>query len=180
MKKYLIVLALAFVTAGAYSQIRGGQGFRNWHQDRFYTGGSFSLRFGSITVFDVSPMLGYDLTEWLSAGIGGTYLYYRQAPSLGMEFKTNIFGARLFSRAIIYKGVYLWMEYEMLNMEEKYFIAWTSEKRFWVDNIYVGGGYRSQLGERSYGFFHLLFNIAESQYSPYDVIVPRAGIEIRL
>ena len=45
--------------------------------DKLVYGGSFGLQFGSLTLVDVSPVIGYRITEKLEAGLGFTYKYYK-------------------------------------------------------------------------------------------------------
>ena len=47
-------------------------------KDRIYFGGNLGLQFGNQTYIDISPLIGYKVTEKFSAGFGVTYIYYKQ------------------------------------------------------------------------------------------------------
>src|SRR5688572_11858407 len=67
--------------------------------DRLFFGGNFGLQFGSYTYVDISPMVGYKITERLAAGVGATYIYYSVDDHVyNLNYKTHIYGGSIFSR----------------------------------------------------------------------------------
>ena len=68
--------------------------------DRFYTGGNVSFQVANnILLLDVSPIIGYEITENFSSGLGLKYTYIRfngNPPS-----STSIYGPSVFSRYLI-------------------------------------------------------------------------------
>ena len=147
---------------------------RKRFSERIFFGGNIGLQFGTVTFIDISPLVGYQLTEKFSAGIGATYQFYRYRDRFN-DFSTNIYGGRVFSKYNILENIFAHAEYEVLNLE-----AFDLEKRLNVTSILLGGGYRQRLGGRTYLNLLVLWNINESAYSPYRNPIIRGGISIGL
>jgi hypothetical protein len=146
---------------------------------KYYTGANLSLQFGNSSFVDFSPLVGYRITETFSVGVGGTYQYlsYRVYSSSGnaSRFSTNTYGARIFSRLVIYKNVFVHGEYENLNVDV--YNSLTGQlNREWVPGLLFGGGFMQQAGERVAYNLTILYNFKDSVKSPYgSPLVFRAG-----
>ena len=154
-----------------------------YKSDRFFTGGGFGLQIGTVTIIDVSPHIGYYLTDNFALGIGGTYQYYRYKDSYyKINYSTDIFGGRLFARYNIIEEIFAHAEYEYLNYEAAlidplgYFTGDT--KRVSVDNVLVGGGYRQNVGGNSWATISVLWNVNETVYTLYSNPIIRMGVDI--
>lgn len=151
--------------------------------DRLYFGGYLWARFSNFeTRVEVSPQMGYHVTERLDAGVGGKYMYYyynSELPGTG-RYSSHIFGGSVFTSYTVIQNMnkilplnlngrlVVHLEYEGLSMPNQVDI--TSERsgsRFWSHNYFVGGGLRQQLGKRAFISFLLLYNLNEKSYSPY-------------
>jgi hypothetical protein len=142
--------------------------------ERIYFGGNFGIQFGTVTLINVSPAVGYRITNRFSAGPGITYMYYRENFA-GFVYQTSIYGGRLFARYDILENVFLHSEYEILNLDR-----FDLKERINVTNILVGGGYRQHLGGRTYLHLLSLWNINDSVDSPYQNPIIRMGVNIGL
>lgn len=127
-------------------------------RERLFFGGELGLQFGTITFINISPLIGYKITERLSAGLGPKYLYYRDK---FFAYSTSMYGGRVFVRYNITPAIFAHAEYEVLNLET-YF-----KRRENVESIFVGGGFRQRIGQKSFMALTALWNINESVYSPY-------------
>ncbi|HET6245711.1 MAG: hypothetical protein H0V01_04175 [Bacteroidetes bacterium] len=168
--QFILTIMLLQTALDAFSQERPvkEQSFK----ERLFFGGNFGLQFGNETVIDLSPLVGYRLTDKLSAGAGITYMYYRlRVPSV--DFSTNIYGGRLFGRYFFLDNLFGHVEYEILNLEV---FDIGNVRRVEVTNILVGGGYRQHLGGRTFINILALWNINQSEYSPYRNPIIRMGI----
>src|SRR6185369_4201295 len=59
--------------------------------DKIYIGGNFGLEFGTRTIINVSPQIGYRLTDKFVPGIGLTYIYYNyRYPGSSSRYETSI------------------------------------------------------------------------------------------
>lgn len=136
--------------------------------DRVFTGGGIGLQFGSQTFVNVSPILGYRLTEKFSAGISITYLYYKyKDPNPAYSYSTNTYGGSVFSRYFILENLFAHVEYELLRLEVRDVVSRPLGSKD-ITSVLVGGGYRQMLGERSSLNLMILYNLNESSYSPYQ------------
>lgn len=148
-------------------------------RDRLFFGGNFSLSVGTVTLIEVSPLVGYRLTPRWSAGIGIKYEYYKSSyqnfGSYATEnYSTSIYGTNVFTNYVFFKnflseGLSLMaqVEDETLSLEKKYFKDYYSSGRFVLNSVFAGGGIRQRIGRRSSINILLLFNLNETQNSPY-------------
>lgn len=137
--------------------------------DRVFTGGDLGLQFGTVTLVNLSPLVGYMLTDELAIGTGITYQYYSNR---NYNFSTSIYGGSLFTRYYFDDNLFGHGEYEMLNVE-----AFDGlHERVNVTSFLVGAGYNQPLGERSAITLLVLWNFTPSYYWPYSNPVIRGGI----
>lgn len=151
---------------------------RDGFWDRFYTGGGIGLQFGSQTFINISPLLGYRLTEKFSAGVSVTYLYYKyKAQNPAYSYSSNTYGGSVFSRYLILENLFAHVEYELLRLDVRDNVSRLLGTKDIV-SVLVGGGYRQMLGERSSINLMLLYNLNESTYSPYQNPIIRLSFGI--
>jgi hypothetical protein len=149
---------------------------------KFFFGGNFNLMFGTITSINVSPLAGYRVTPRFSAGAGVTYEYYREKISPSDIFQASMYGARAFLSYDVIPDInkliglpmqgalMAYSEYEILN---QYYSQ--SESRSWLNNVYVGGGWKIPVGGRAAIQLLLLYNLNETLDSPYSNPLFRFG-----
>ena len=147
---------------------------------RVFTGGNLGLQFGNLTYIDVSPLVGYRITDRIHAGIGVTYIYYKYKDDF-LQFETSVYGGRIFGRYYFLENLFGHTEYELLNLEIPQEILSTGEvvlDRDFITSVFAGGGYAQELGPNTALVLMLLFNLTEEQYSPYENPVIRIGINV--
>lgn len=143
--------------------------------NRLFFGGNLGLAFGSITFVNVSPIIGYRITETFGAGLGPSYSYYRDNRDRNFVFETNTYGGRVFAQQRITDQLLAYAEYELLNMEVPD-LLFRKLVRTNISSLFVGGGYGTPLGNaRSSAFVLVLFNVLESEYQVYQNPVIRGG-----
>jgi len=151
---------------------------------KWYTGGGLGLQLGDATMIEFSPLIGYRFTKNIAAGMGFTYQYFRSKDYLtGLVFKTNVYGGSIFARYCFLENFIIHSEFERLSLESLYFDPFNiyTTERFWEENLLVGGSYRSAIGERSYMYIMLLYNLNDNINNHYgSPIVFKTGIEIGL
>lgn len=152
---------------------------RSPFKERFYFGGNLGLQFGSATYIDISPLVGYRITEKFSAGLGATYIYYNiKETAYNYGYETSIYGGRVFARYHFMENLFAHAETEVLNMDVPEIITGTNQYTLVRDNIVSvlgGGGYAQPIGARSALIVMLLWNFTEDQYSPYENPIFRVG-----
>jgi len=197
-KLFLLLLLWPFL----FNQSASAQGeldhADSW-TDRFFFGGNIGMQFGSMTLFDISPLVGYRLTNNIAVGVGVTYKYFRYKDfysiTLGgqtryYDYKANILGGSLFSRYYLtsesydfMNNIFLHAEYEYLDFShDAYYlnslgtdVEVVKENRG-ISSVFVGGGLRQPLAKKLYLELMVLWNLNESIYSPYENPIIRIGI----
>jgi len=169
--KLLILLLLAsLLSAVTNAQEEPKPKFK----DRLFTGGGLGLQFGTVTLVNISPILGYRFNERLSSGVGITYIYlnYRD-----YDYSTSIYGGNIFTRFNIVEQIFLHSEFEILNLD-----AYVDNefKRVNASGFLVGGGYRALIGGKSFMTLMLLWDLIEDRNYPYRNPIIRGGIAIGL
>jgi len=146
-------------------------------KNKLYTGGNFGVQFGTITLIDISPLIGYNFTDRFSAGTGLTYQYYKDS---NYDFKINVFGGRVFLRYFVFDNIFFHSELEYLRYNYNVnYSAWGVDKVD-ITNFLIGGGYRQWLGGNLYANLIILWNLNESEYSLYNNPIIRIGINAGL
>jgi hypothetical protein len=152
------------------------------HKPYLFWGGALWAGFGTYTYVDVNVMFGSQLTDRLNLGVIGKYQYHKDKRALGGTFETSIYGGSVFSQYAIIKdfrelfkikdqsGIIAHVEYEFLNTEYNYLyfnVADPERGRYWLNNVFIGGGYFQHMGEKSKTFIIFLWNVTESGDNPY-------------
>ena len=140
----------------------------------FYTGGNIGAQFGTVTFVNLSPILGYKITDELSIAAGPIY-YYLNYNSGAYSQPFSAYGARIFSRYFVYNDFFVQAEYETLNAKWDY-----SKGRFFVPSFFAGLGYRQRISDNISLNFMVMWNFLQGPYSPYQNPVIRGGINIGL
>ena len=160
----------------------------NSFMDRVFFGGGLGLQFGTLTLIDVSPVVGYRITERFEAGLGFTYKYYKYNDyyvdlntGTSYDLKSDILGGSVFGRYHITESIFAHAEYETLNYRYEDYYSYggniMSDKRTAIINsFFIGGGYRQHISEGSYFFIMALWNLNDGGMSPYSNPVLRMGV----
>jgi hypothetical protein len=197
--KYLTVSFIALMSLGTYGfgQKEGLPSHsKRPFSDRVFFGGSLGFSFGSFSsVMDISPIVGYSITDDFMAGIGLTYKYYKYRNyymnvndrSLS-DLKLNMYGGSVWSRYFlsrtgvpIIENMFLHTEIEPLFLTNEYKFSpdgdfinpfgspYKKEKeKINLMGIFAGGGIRQPVGGRSFMYLEVLWNLNEELYSPYS------------
>lgn len=146
--------------------------------DRTFIGGSFGLAFGTYTFIDISPVLGYRITENFSVGAGPIYQYFRDK-SYTPDYKTSVYGGSLMARQVFLENFFVQGEFQLLNLDALY-INSNNEfdlQRTNVPILLIGGGYIQRFSGNSGLLLSLMYDVVGDINSPYpnDLLI-RAGV----
>jgi len=145
---------------------------------RLFYGGGFGLQFGSVTLIEVSPLVGYKVTPKLGIGISPSYKYYSYKnpyyPSSRLE--TNVFGGSVFARYMIFENIFAHAEYESLFYNTK--VPGYPVEMQQYNSVLVGGGYRQMIGGNAAMNILVLWNLNDTPDSPYTNPVIRIGFTV--
>ncbi len=139
-------------------------------KDKLFFGGGIGLQFGSVTQIEVAPIVGYRVTNRFQPGIGLTYSYFKDN-MYKLEYST--YGGSVFARFFLFEGLFAQAEAEALNIRAYYTL--TQSERLWIGNYLIGGGYFQKFGERSGMYFSVLWNLNQTEFTPYSNPVIRIG-----
>ena len=205
MKSQYFKFVIAFLMSVSYTQYINSiqaQGLNNTDYtkksftERLYFGGALGLSIGSYSsLVDISPIVGYGVTDDFIVGIGLTYKYYKYKDyylnlndtSL-YDLKTNIYGGSIWARYFLTKteipvieNIFLHGEIEPLTFMNQYryqpygniidpfgnqYIK--ENERINLTGVFFGGGISQPVGGRSYMYLEVLWDFNEELYSPYS------------
>jgi hypothetical protein len=141
-------------------------------KERFFWGGNLGLRLGNPTFVDLSPLVGYMVTDRLSFGVGAIYNYYSYS-YLGYKYELNLYGGRLYSRYFIFENVFLQAGWDRINRDNPY--SFTPGARIWVDNLLVGAGFRYRVSDNISVMASGMWNLNQGPLSPYQNPIIQIG-----
>jgi hypothetical protein len=206
MKKCLfyslkVILFLFFLTSACRltgQDARSKLNTKKPFKDRISIGGALGFGFGSNSILiDVSPRIGYSLTDNFVVGLGLTYKYYQYndyyysfADSSLSDLKNNIYGGSIFARyflsgigipvienmflhaevePLIFTNDHKLMPYKQGDFIDAYGNYYINEnEQVTITSVFLGGGLRQMIGERSYLYIEVLWNFNEELYTPYS------------
>lgn len=166
--KFLFFVFVLFFSANIYSQDF------NKFTDKLYWGGNFGLSFGTYTYIQLAPIVSYAVTDDFYVGAGIDYTYFKDSrnPYYG-TYEGSIWAPKVFARYFLgdffahveFQQIYYKNVYNSLNPSE-----YISESHY-----YAGGGYRSWVGDNSFMFVMLLFDIERSDFNFGDNPIIQIG-----
>jgi hypothetical protein len=145
----------------------------NWlDRNRFYWGGNLGAWFGNPSFADVSPLVGYKITDKLSVGVGVIFNYYSYKYN-NYKYSTTFYGGRINARYFILENVFVQAGYDRINRDDPY--SYKPNSRIWVENILVGGGLRYPVSDQLYCTATALWNLNDTPLSPYPNPIIQVG-----
>ena len=193
MKKWIFIpiLAISLFTLG---EIHAQE--ENERKGQFYLAPDFGLLFGTVTRIEISPLLGYYLTNRVTLAGGFRYEYYKDSrnyPGLS-SYSTSIYGPRGQVRYLIIHnlsnilpfrinaGIYFQAEQELLSLEKQYFAFPNNfeDGRFFKPITLIGGGISQQAGRNSFFNAVVMYDLTNDISSPYINPIIRIGFQIGL
>jgi hypothetical protein len=145
-------------------------------KDKLILGGNMSLGFNPTNI-NLSPVVGYQVTDNLVLGLGPTYMYTRREVGAGTQYNYSVYGGRLYGRQKAFKNLYAQAEYEVLSVPD---YTNTSDPSFrkWISAPLVGTTYVQPIGNRSSIVITLLFNLTIQPITPYTNPIFRIGFNL--
>lgn len=133
-------------------------------KDRNYFGGNLGLQLGTVTLIDLSPLVGVMLSSKFSTGLGATYQYYEDNRFQGAAGSS--FGGRAFVRYNVLPNIFAYSELESINWDA-YNYGQDNFRRTWTEAFFVGAGYFAPFGARGGANFTFLYNLNHSNREAY-------------
>lgn len=153
-------------------------------KDRFVVGGNVGAQFGQQTYIEMSPIIGYRITEMFTAGVGLTYQYFKvnyNSPAIIDDYKATVIGPRAFLQHDLIYNFFAHTEFEHTWVKFTYEDAAIGEATIDASAFFVGGGYNYMIGDDArfqiMVLYDLLNGINSIYYSPWVV---RMGFNVGL
>lgn len=166
MTKYLLLTILSCLTI-ATAQSQSTQNSKSSFDINNLTfGGGFGLQFGDYTAINISPQIGYNFSQYINAGAGFSYSYYREKYDHdNLKRNNHYLGFNVYSRIYPVPYLVLMVQPEMDRMWRTDKISSTGQtfkdEKF-IPVCLVGGGLR--LGSVT---AMIQYDVAQNKYSPY-------------
>jgi hypothetical protein len=195
MKKIKIVLILLISASVVVAQQNPDEEHSGFQKDRLFTGGSVSLGFGTNTFqFGVNPVLGYNLTKWIDAGIVVNYNYnsYRDVAAINDKLRTTTYGGGAFAQIYPLRFLFAHLQFEHNFIKQKYIAGssgFNETSNVDANSLLAGVGLATERypgDSRPFFYLMVLFDVLNQDFSPYTrsdgTVIPilRAGIHVPL
>ena len=190
-KPVLVALLLAAFSVCSAQDSTVQKGFK---KENLFTGGSVSLSFGNRTFLaGANPVLGYSLARWVDAGIAVNYVYASQRGLYTDDkLRQSVYGGGVFTRIFPVRFLFAQVQLEHNFIRNKFIFENGSpsiKDQVSATSTLVGAGYttgREPGSGRPFGYLAILFDLGNSEYSPYkdelnrSTPIIRAGINVPL
>ena len=189
--KILFIILFNLLTVFSFAQNEEDPAVKDLQfNQRLVYGGGFGMQFGNVTLLDFSPSVGYRVSDQLTLGTGISYKYnhidqYTLDLNTGSwyDYNSNVYGGSVWGRYYILKNIFAHAEIEQLRINYRFTSVSSTEPTMVKDgvdvtSVLVGGGYRQPLGGRVFFNILVLFNLNETDFSPYNNPIIRAGISV--
>lgn len=142
---------------------------------KLYFGGSVIFNVGSYTRIGIYPMVGFKILPKLSVGAKIGYEYIKDK-RWSEDYETSNYGYSLFSRLRILRNLYAHVEFQSTNYD--LYDSYGNSNREWVNYLLLGGGYSQPLGGNVRLNAQVLFDVLQSENSPYKSWEPIFSVGI--
>lgn len=195
MKTSLIVLVSMLLFSSLMAQENTVDEPGGFKKENLFSGGSISLGFstGSFQA-GANPMLGYNLADWVDAGIVGNFNYasFRDVYLLNDRIRETTYGGGAFTRIYPIRFLFAQVQFEHNFINQRYIpgAGQPNEKnKVEANSLLVGAGYTTDRypgSGRPFFYLSILFDVLDQENSPYaratGGILPifRAGLQVPL
>jgi hypothetical protein len=203
MKRFVLVLTVLIVMSLQLTAQEKEEKEKGFKKENLFTGGSITASFFSGgTILGANPMFGYQLANWVDAGIAFNYTYQGRRDYIYFDDKLrqHVFGPGVFMRVYPVKFLFVQGQFEHNFTNIKYTYPGTPAIKNKTDanSFLVGAGIAEgrQRGSNSFFYISLLFDVLKNPNSPYvdnvydqasgqllrtDIVpIVRAGVNIAL
>lgn len=161
MKRIVFFILFSILVVNSYAQ--------TFDISKVTVGGSFGMQFGDYTMITIAPQIGYNFTNYLNAGAGISYSFYKDKYYSGSDRvveKSNYAGLNVYGRFYIMEYLVLQAQPEINYMTNK--VEYPNSDRpevkteKAVPSFLVGAGFR--MGP---AVAMLQYDLVQDAYSPY-------------
>jgi len=174
MKK--IVLLAAVVLCATVSMAQDEEENGGFQKDKLFAGGNFGVSFGSYTLINLSPQVGYRFNKYFASGLGINLLYTSQKEDdiYGNDFRKivqGITGLNLFARFYPTQQFLIQLQPEVNYIFGKQIFYQPTEQTYKLDaeivpSLLVGGGMAIPTGNGAF-ITTIMYDVFQRSNSPY-------------
>lgn len=147
--------------------------------NRIFFGGGIGGGYSTYNSYiQITPIVGYRLTQKIQIGTRLTYMHQWYQDVYGKKYNSDIYGGSLFLRYVFWKLLYVQTEYEILSVPD-YYSADANATRT-INSLFAGLGFMQQIGGSSFLTVSVLYNFLDDRYSPYSNPLIRVGFGVGL
>jgi len=195
-KKYFLIVLL-ISSLQVFAQEDESVGF--FKKENVFTGGTVSAGFGNTyTNLGIGPYIGYSFNKYIDFAVNPSinYISQRDYISKGDRLRQTLYGPGAFVRLFPSKFLFAHAQYEFNLLRTKYLPFGSSTSGVGIEkykydahSFLIGGGISNGKdfpNQKSYYYFSVLWDVANSPHSPYKdnlgraVPIIRAGYNIAL
>lgn len=178
MKKIVLLTGVLIFAATALFAQEEETEKKGFKKENLFTGGGISFGFGfnsygNTFSIGASPVLGYNFTKWLDAGLVVNYNYtsYKDYPYEGYRTKINQYGTGAFTRIYPVRFIFIQAQFEhnFTTWKEKY-ASQTYTNKYDGNSFLVGAGYatsRDPMNKMPFFYIAIMADVSGNRYSPY-------------
>ncbi|MFT4659751.1 MAG: hypothetical protein ACI8XB_000001 [Patiriisocius sp.] len=170
MMKTIITILFLLTTASFLSQTTDSLlTDKSKFKEKIVFGGNVGANFGANTFIEVSPTIGYRVSEKTILGLNLNFNYFSNNFQEGF-----LYGPGIFARYNVTEGFFLHSEFQQSFTD---FRSKSTDATFQSDfpMFLVGGGYFTQLGGSRIGV-SVLFDLLQDRNNYYDNPIIRGGV----
>ena len=171
MKKFLILFILGIgLMQSTTAQDSGGKGF---DKSKLFVGGNLGLAFGTYTIINVSPLVGYQLSPFFAAGVGINYSYYGYNNGIYKNSQSYA-GMSVFGRAYPVRQFFIQVQPELnyiwgTSTPNSGYQGYPTLKipTQFIPSLLLGGGAAIPTGSNGAITISVMYDVLQNIYSPY-------------
>lgn len=130
--------------------------------EKIFFGGDFGIQLGTYTFINLSPQIGYNVTNFFAVGVGSNFMYFRDG---FQKFQSANYGGAVFTELYPFNFLVLHAETQLMNVAD--FDNSGNPFRVWNLALLAGGGYRQKFGENGAVNYLILWDFNQNEYSVY-------------
>jgi hypothetical protein len=175
MKRSILLLAiLATVAIQLSAQDEKPEEDKGFKKENLFTGGSVTASFFTGgTILGANPMFGYQLANWIDAGIVFNYTYQGRRDYIYFDDKLrqNVFGPGVFTRLYPVRFLFVQGQFDhnFTSIKYTYPYGLVMKDKTDANSFLVGAGIAQgrQRGSNSFFYISVLVDVLKNPSSPY-------------
>ncbi|PWV47514.1 hypothetical protein [Chitinophaga sp. S165] len=184
---FLLLMAVQLVHAQYYKTDTSSR--KGFDASRLILGGSLGLAFGDYTNINISPLVGYRISQLFAAGLAinaqyGSERFRDYYGNTGQRNQYSIFGGGVWGRVypLDFLFIHVQPEYNHVSLKSTYYDTDPKtivKDSYGVSSLLMGGGYTQPIGGRAAFSIMALYDVLQDSRSPYqNGLILRVGASL--